>query len=202
MAPSRIEETPIFAEDTTDINFWVPLKQDKNYEINDVSLKIRHIETKIEVRFYNNSRGYTTVKLDNEFYGYHRLIAEMFVYNSDPITKTNVDHIDRNKHNNTIENLRWVSPGVNSLNRVFSNDNHANVFVKSLPDNARQITHYRGNELKYQYFIANNSVFVKIENEFRKLNVMSNNRVSLQFKNDTHEHSIRLNCILKANVTH
>jgi hypothetical protein len=124
----------------------------------------------------------------------------MFVYNPDPITKTNVDHVDRDKHNNTIENLRWVSPGVNSLNKSFSNDNHANIFVKSLPNNARQITHYKGYELKYQYFITNDSVFVKIENEFRKLNVMQDNRVSLRFKNDAHDHKITLNCILKANT--
>jgi hypothetical protein len=117
MAPSQITNEPLLlADDQVDINFWVTLKQDRDYEINDVTLKIRHIETKIEVYFSYNNKGYKQVSLDCENYFYHRLIAEMFVYNPDPLTKTWVDHKDRNKLNNTIENLHWVTPGENNLN--------------------------------------------------------------------------------------
>jgi hypothetical protein len=57
MTPSLIEDTPmLFAEDQVVIDFWVPLKQNKDYEINDVSLKIRHVETKREVCNDNKKR--------------------------------------------------------------------------------------------------------------------------------------------------
>jgi hypothetical protein len=162
MTPSLIEDTPmLFAEDTADINFWIPLKQDNDFEINDVSFKIRSVETKIKVPLINSNR-YKKVKLGDKIYGYHRLIAEMFVYNPDPLTKTCVDHIDRNTNNNTIENLQWVTPSGNNLNRSF-NHNYVSIFVKLLDANARQLTHYKGNELKFQYFIANNSVYIKTE---------------------------------------
>jgi hypothetical protein len=195
MTPSQIEDTPmLFAEDTTVIEFWVTLKQDKDYEINDLTLEIRCIETKREVCI-TNKIGYTKVGLGGKTYSYHRLVAEMFVYNPDPLTRTNVDHIDRNKHNNTIENLQWVSPSGNGLNRSFFR-NYVGIFVKSLPIDARRLTHYKGNELKHQYFISNNSVYIKTETEYRQLNVINKKEVCLQFKNDNRSHHIRLHKLL------
>lgn len=40
----------------------------------------------------------------------HRAVAEYFVNNPDPATKTIVHHIDGNKTNNNYLNLEWVSP--------------------------------------------------------------------------------------------
>jgi hypothetical protein len=76
MTPSRIEETPLFAEYTVDINFWIPLKQDNDYEINDVTLEIRLVETKREVCI-GNKVGYKKVSLGGKNYSYHRLIEEI-----------------------------------------------------------------------------------------------------------------------------
>lgn len=39
----------------------------------------------------------------------HRIVAETFIPNDDPINKTTVDHIDTDKTNNHISNLRWLS---------------------------------------------------------------------------------------------
>lgn len=38
----------------------------------------------------------------------HRLVAEVFVENSDPVNKTMVIHIDGDKGNNHAENLKWI----------------------------------------------------------------------------------------------
>ena len=45
----------------------------------------------------------------------HRLIALTFIPNPDK--KPFIDHIDRNRLNNRIDNLRWVTPFENSGNR-------------------------------------------------------------------------------------
>lgn len=47
-------------------------------------------------------------------YRLHRLIALHFVKNDDPKLKIVVDHIDGNKLNNSVSNLRWVTHAENS----------------------------------------------------------------------------------------
>lgn len=39
----------------------------------------------------------------------HRLVAEYYVPNDDPLHKTTVDHIDQHKRNNYYKNLQWLS---------------------------------------------------------------------------------------------
>lgn len=47
----------------------------------------------------------------------HRLLALHFIQNNDEENQTYVDHIDRNKLNNNLNNLRWTTPSGNSRNR-------------------------------------------------------------------------------------
>lgn len=51
--------------------------------------------------------GYMYVMINYKNYRVHRLVAETFIPNPD--NKPTVDHIDRNKTNNSIRNLRWAT---------------------------------------------------------------------------------------------
>lgn len=60
------------------------------------------------------SKGYLSIKYKGNNYRVHRLIAEAFLPN--PENKPTVDHIDMNKQNNALSNLRWATVQEQSLN--------------------------------------------------------------------------------------
>jgi len=53
----------------------------------------------------------------------HRLLGIAFIYNDDPINKTQIDHIDRNSLNNDLSNLRWATWEEQQLNKGLYNNN-------------------------------------------------------------------------------
>ena len=70
------------------------------------------------VCFYKNKKHYTK--------RVHRLVAMHFIPN--PEKKYSVDHIDRNKQNNKITNLRWATRQEQSDNRkTFRDIKHINI---------------------------------------------------------------------------
>ena len=48
----------------------------------------------------------------------HRLLAETFIKNPKPTEYFEVDHIDKQRNNNNIKNLRWVNRSINNFNKV------------------------------------------------------------------------------------
>ena len=62
-----------------------------------------------------NNKGYLMVTLSkNKKYKVHRLLAIQFIPNPDNLPI--IDHIDQNKSNNTLENLRWATNSINQQN--------------------------------------------------------------------------------------
>ena len=48
----------------------------------------------------------------------HRLVALSFIENKNPELYTQVDHIDCNRTNNNVYNLRWVTPKQNTRHAI------------------------------------------------------------------------------------
>ena len=67
----------------------------------------------------DKNNGYMIVNVDDKKYYAHRIIWIMFY--GDIADDHVIDHIDRNRSNNRIENLRMVSHSLNSHNRESNN---------------------------------------------------------------------------------
>ena len=63
-----------------------------------------------------NKNGYVYITIQYKRVKLHRIIAEAFIPNPD--NKPQIDHINRNKLDNRVENLRWVTAQENSNNRT------------------------------------------------------------------------------------
>ena len=68
-------------------------------------------------------KGYHSVKLGNlsKQFQVHRLVATHYIPNPD--NKSQVDHINRIKTDNRVENLRWVTQNENMMNRGILKNN-------------------------------------------------------------------------------
>ena len=90
----------------------------ENYEIHENGTVFNKI-TKKERKTYVDSDGYIRIKLSKNGrkrdFSIHRLLALHYLDN--PNDYAEVDHINRIKDDNRLENLRWASKSMNCLNR-------------------------------------------------------------------------------------
>jgi len=99
---------------------WVPIKDNWAYFISNKG------RVKTYTDFYpkigvNKQTGYYQVALNRRPHTIHRLLAQAFIPN--PENKPCVDHIDGNKQNNCLSNLRWATRVENNRNRKKQRNN-------------------------------------------------------------------------------
>jgi len=101
-------------------------KINKNGEVYGVK-RNNILKQKININGYYYIGLHKSNKL--KFYKIHRLIGLHFIPNDDE-NKTQVDHIDGDRTNNNIENLRWVTSSNNMRNQI-SKTNYMYEYIKN-----------------------------------------------------------------------
>ena len=130
---------------------------------------IRNIKTKHEQKYsFHKQTGYYRIALNGKWYKLHRVIAEHYI-NRDP-EHIEVDHIDHNRLNYNITNLRWCTKSENMKNRSKStrNTDIEYEYVDDIPDNAVSILRYGKHWFK-DYYYANNTFYYYNQHQFRIL---------------------------------
>jgi hypothetical protein len=95
---------------------WEPIVDHEDYEICvTFPHQIRRRKDGRIMKDYTSTKGYITCCLNNKVYRKHRIIANQFIPN--PNNLNEVDHKNKLKNDNRIENLRWVTSQENQLNR-------------------------------------------------------------------------------------
>lgn len=81
--------------------------------VNSRDERVQTIKGKLLTVCYNKRVNVYEIHLrknnKRKCYKIHRLVAEAFIHNDDPINKTTINHIDGNRSNNMISNLEWLS---------------------------------------------------------------------------------------------
>jgi len=87
-------------------------KINERYEVSNLGV-VRLIETQELVPICTQSKGYSQVWIGDKVATVHRLVASLFIPNPDG--KPQVDHINGDKTDNRVENLRWVTNRENAV---------------------------------------------------------------------------------------
>lgn len=76
----------------------------------------------------------------------HRVVAKLFIPN--PENRPFIDHIDRNKHNNRVDNLRWCTPkeNANNPNTIEAHKNAAKQRWIDYKDSYKNVGYTKGHE--------------------------------------------------------
>lgn len=121
-------------EDFVDIKNYEGL-----YKINKNGDVICSKNNKLLKTHYDND-GYKICCLSQQSKKIHRLLAIQFIPNEDPL-KTEIDHIDRNRSNNDLANLRWTNRSDQMRNRYRKG---CITIHKGFRKNGEPFTSYRG----------------------------------------------------------
>ena len=100
------------------------IKGKENYAISNTG-KVLNIKSQKLMKQNNDKGGYMRTHLQTNQFSVHRLMAISFLDN--PLNKPIVDHIDGNRVNNIITNLRWATIQENNINAKMKSTNKCGV---------------------------------------------------------------------------
>ena len=104
--------------DITKVEVWTDISVAPEYMISSFGRVMRKKPRSDGSEFYPkitlDSNGYCQVALNKKRFQLHRLLAQAFIPN--PENKPEVDHIDGDRKNNSLSNLRWCTRAENNRN--------------------------------------------------------------------------------------
>ena len=166
-----------------------------DYEISKAyPYRIRNKRTKRILYESKSKTGYYTVHLNGKTYNKHTIIAKQFIDNKNNYPC--IDHINHNRTDNRIENMRWTTYKNNNINRKsfrgkdykyidYSDINNSDMII---------IDQYNDNEFEdYYYNISTNAFYYDTGVNYKELHI-NNDKNNQSFVNmiNTNDKSIRL----------
>ena len=111
---------------------WRIIDSNPDYQVSNTGLvrSIKHNRVKVLRPVLTNGRYWSVglwVNSTEKRFCIHRLVALAFIPNPDD--KNEVDHINRIKTDNRVENLRWVTRSENNINTPTRTE-HRNIYRK------------------------------------------------------------------------
>lgn len=114
------DKNKVVSNKTNDNDIWYNIKSLNSLFSITKEGKIKNNKTNKILTPSLRKNGYVEVNIRingiKKVFEVHRLLAETFVVNENPDLYTEVDHINRIKSDNRIENLRWVNRSINMKN--------------------------------------------------------------------------------------
>ena len=97
---------------------WKQISFDDRYYISNMGNVVSYAYGKRKVlKPVLHNTGYKFIRIKRKLWLIHRLVAMMFIPNDNDV-KNHIDHIDGDKLNNRVENLRWVTQKENNNNPI------------------------------------------------------------------------------------
>lgn len=111
--------------------------------------------------------GYLTVGINGKNQKVHRIVAKAFIYNNEPDTKKEVDHINNLKFDNRVSNLQWIDKHNNISKSHNSTENERrnqkfrdlNMYDGSFMYEDYLVDKFRGKSNPYNEYLEKNEEF-------------------------------------------
>ena len=174
------------------------LRVNPDYEICTVfPHPIRKASNHRIIKEYIETTGYLRLNLSEivngrrvqRKYHKHKLIAIQFIENPDDLEI--VDHINRNRLDNRIENLRWTSASGNARN-ITSHGGIAYEYVDQIPEEAVVVHDYGVHSFQDYYYVPEENSFYFFNGlQYRRLRVNERRNGTLHvYMQDTEGRSV------------